>query len=421
MSAIAAIVVLAGLGAAGAVQPCPRCGLRTPEAGTTVVVATVDRLFAAVAEARPGTTILLRAGTYRLNRMLDIAVPDVTIRGQFASPGRVTLLGPGIAEQQVRVALSVSAPRVTIADLTIGRFGAHAVQVRGERKADGVVLHNIRAFDTGQQLIKGSRGEDGRGPHEGMLGCSILEYTNHAPSSYTNGIDVIGGHGWVVRGNTLRRIRGPQSEEGRAGPAILFWGDSRDTKVEHNLLLDCHRGIALGLERREPGPGSLADDAARADHRGGLIRRNAIASLDPRSDESIEVNACPGVRVEHNTVFVEGKVPWSISVRFLESSAEVRNNLTNRPVLTRDDARIEAAGNIENAQRDWFAALSEGNLRLARVDLPPVDAATPLDDEPPFSGAAPDVGAYEFEVKVGPKVPLPKPVRPPSGGRGPRP
>jgi hypothetical protein len=231
-----------------------------------------------------------------------------------------------------------------------------------------------------------------------LVACSTLEYTESAPSDYTNGVDVINGERWVVRDNLLRRIRGPRAQGYRAGPAILFWGGSRDTIVERNGLVDCYRGIALGLvQARDDVPGRL-------DHRGGIIRRNAVCNLNPWADEAIEVNASPDAVVEHNTVMVEGKVPWSISIRFPTASARVRNNLSNHRAILRDGGKAEMTANVVDARRDWFVDPVRGDLRLARKDLPAIDAGIPdpssgarkKGSQPPYAGKAPDAGAYEF-------------------------
>jgi hypothetical protein len=297
------------------------------------------------------------------------------------------------------VAVSVAAPEVTLADLTISQVGFHGIQVRGEAGAHGVVIHHVHILDTGQQLIKGSMSQTSKPCRDGLVACSTLEYTDSAPSDYTNGVDVLNGENWVVRDNVLRRIRGLRSQGYRAGPSILFWGGSRDTIVERNLLIECYRGIALGLGRDRP------DAPDHLDHRGGIIRRNAICNLDTRADEPIEVNASPGVLVEHNTVMVEAEVPWSISIRFPTASAVVRNNLTNHQVILRDGAKADLKANIVTARPEWFVDPRSGDLRLARQDLPAVDSGIPTDSldarkkggEPSFSGKAPDAGAYEFQ------------------------
>src|SRR5690606_10871477 len=138
IKAIAALAVVAALAEEaipGDRAGCPGCGWAPPASGETVVVADVAALEHAVARARPGTTILLRDGTYRLRRMLDVAAPDVVLRGASGDLARVVLGGTGMAERQVGVALSVSAPGMVLADLTVGGVGRHGVQVRGESGA----------------------------------------------------------------------------------------------------------------------------------------------------------------------------------------------------------------------------------------------------------------------------------------------
>jgi hypothetical protein len=378
-------------------EPCRRCNWSHPETEATLTVGSLAELREVLGRARPGTTILLDDGVYLLDRMLDLPVPDLVLRGKSGDRSRVVFRGQGMEERQVGVALSVSAPRVTLADLSVGAVGYHGVQVRGEQGADSVVLHNLRVVDTGQQLLKGSMSEDGRGPHEGLVACSVFEYSNHAPSDYTNGVDVLGGRGWVVRDTLFRRIRGPQAGGWASGPAVLFWKQSAETTVERNIVVDCYRGIALGLEAGQGGSASF-------DHRGGLIRNNAVCNLHPWADEGIEANGAPGVRIEHNTVLVEGKMPWSISVRFSGTDAWVRNNLTNRPIVARDGARLKQEANINNARPDWFDDPGQGSLRLSRGDLPAIDAGIPiteihqdLDLRPRVIGNGPDAGAFEFD------------------------
>jgi hypothetical protein len=251
--------------------------------------------------------------------------------------------------------------------------------------------------------VKGSTSGNGKSADRGLIACSTFLYTDHAPSDYTNGVDILSATGWVVRDNYFHRIRGPRESGYSCGPAILFWVGCRDTVVERNLLLDCYRGIALGLVARSQKPSP--EGAEPHDHRGGVIRSNIVCNLNDWADEGIEVNDAPGLRIEHNTVLVEGKVPWSISVRFPDTQALVRNNLTNRQILLRDGGRAEQQGNVTSAKADWFTDPSRGILRLRRRDLEAVDAGVPIPDFPtdfdraPRSiGKAPDAGAFEVSA-----------------------
>ena len=103
----------------------------------------------AVGSARPGDTILLADGTYGLRRSIDIATARVTLRGRSGNPSAVILRGGGMTGDPVGVGISVSAPDVTIADMTIRDLGYHAIQVRGERSASRFAMHRARLFDTG--------------------------------------------------------------------------------------------------------------------------------------------------------------------------------------------------------------------------------------------------------------------------------
>jgi hypothetical protein len=179
------------------------------------------------------------------------------------------------------------------------------------------------------------------------------------------------------------------------------WGGSEGTVVERNVIVDSFRGIALGL-----GPGAFSQPrgGGQADHRGGLIRQNVVVNLNAWADEGIEANAAPDVRVEFNTVVVEGQLSWSISLRFPQTSATVRNNLTSRRVLSRNDGRFTNEGNVEGATREWFVDAATGNLRLSRAATRAIDAGVPMgevtqdfDGRARVVGRRPDAGAFEFQ------------------------
>ena len=336
VSALIGIALLAAQpGANTPATACTRCGWKPPS-GPAVTVRSIDALETALTRAREGDTILLGDGDYKLTRTMDIAIPRLTIRGLGGDPARVVLRGFGMTNDSVGVALSISAPDVTIADLTIRDVGHHAVQVRGEQGATGFVLHNAIVRDTGQQLLKGSISDNGRRADRGLVACSDFGYSDHAPSDYTNGVDILRTIGWVIRDNRFQRIRGPRSGRWSAGPAILAWKGAEETVVARNVIVDSFRGIAFGL-----GPDGRPYGPSDYDHRGGLIRDNTIVNLNAWADEAIEANGARDVVIERNTVIVEGSVNWSIGVRFPTARAIVNGNITTRQVLERDGGKAE--------------------------------------------------------------------------------
>lgn len=389
--------LVALLGPSALAEKCPRCGWSPPETPFTVPVRPGQDLYRILSRARPGTTVLLEDGVYRLGGSLQVLAPDITLRGRGGDRSKVVLTGASMTEKRVLVGVSVEAPRFTLADLTVARVSQHGVQVRGEKGASDVTLHNVRVIDTGQQLVKGSTTENGQRADHGLVACSRFEYSDHAPSDYTNGVDVHQATGWVVRDNAFLNIRGPESGGWRCGPTILFWNDSRDTVVERNFVVNCFRGIAFGI---------MPPDESGPDHQGGVIRNNVVCNLNSWGDEAIEVGSCPGVLIEHNTVFLDQHQPWAVSVRFPISTALVRNNLCNRPIVERDGARARLEGNIVEAEAGWFVDPGRSNLRLRRGDVPAVDAGVSVDDlkqdldlHPRSQGRAPDAGAFEFQAR----------------------
>jgi hypothetical protein len=130
-------------------------------------------------------------------------------------------------------------------------------------------------------------------------------------------------------------------------------------------------------------------------------------NLNTWADEAIEINAGRDARVEHNTVLVEGAMPWSIGVRYTSASARVRNNLTNRQILRRDGGQAALEGNVIGADRRWFVDAPGGDLRLAAGGARAVDAGVPIADlavdfdrRPRSAGKAPDAGAFERHSPV---------------------
>ncbi len=114
-------------------EPCPRCGWDPPRTAATVIANSMNDLRRAVNRARPGSTILLGDGTYQLDGVtLDIPVRGLVLRGRKGRQSRVLIRGHGMGERMV--AISVSAPGVTLADLTISQVGFHGIQVRGESR-----------------------------------------------------------------------------------------------------------------------------------------------------------------------------------------------------------------------------------------------------------------------------------------------
>jgi hypothetical protein len=287
----------------------------------------------------------------------------------------------------------LDADDVTIADLTIRNAHDHGISIQGY---DRPLLYNLHIQDIGDQLVKVNPG--GNGSEDGLLACSTLEYSTHAPDSYTNGISAHDAHRWVIRDNKWYRIRGPADQ---TGPTILFWSGSSDTIVERNLLVDCYRGIAFGNPSH-----------AGIDHTGGFVRNNMIYSSLPH-DVAIEMTRAQGWLVAFNSALLlapEVGLTWGMEARFPESEGMFANNLLNMEIWNnRDGADGGMVSNIDHAQASWFINPSYGDLHIRPNVTGVIDKASSSPgieddydgDSRPW-GAAADIGADEVTVPATP-------------------
>ncbi len=400
------LVKAIGAGTAGA-GTSGRCPALAPPTGYLVQVSTVSGLQNAVANLVSGTTILIADGDYPLEQTLIIqgGVTNVAIRSASGNREAVVVRGKGMTNANYgnvpHGILIRDATGVLVADLTLRDAYFHNIQVQGEQGAQDLRFYNLRLIDSGEQHIKGSTaGPPGPYADNGTVECSLIEYTDRAPSWYTNGVDVLAGADWVIRNNVFRNIRAPVGQ--LAGPAILMWRNSLDTVVEGNLFIECDRGIALGLSAPDS---NSRDGEGTYDHQGGVIRNN-IFFREGSGDIGITVNYAKDVKIYHNTVILNGTFPWgAIEYRFLATTADIRYNLSDAPIWERDNASANLVGNLVNAQAGWFADMANGNLHLSAGAVAAIDQALPLpevaldfDGELRSTGGNPDVGADEIGV-----------------------
>jgi hypothetical protein len=288
-------------------------------------------------------------------------ISNIQIHGATQDPADVVILGAGMLNPLVPYGFHLFTARdVTIANLSVGEVYYHAIGIDGPQGARDVRLYNIRAFDAGQQIIKGS----GAGADNVSIEYAEVFYTVGAivhpegspPNTcYTNGIDVTGGNDWVIRDSLIERIR---CQNGAlAGPAILIWKGASGSVIERNTILDSSRGISLGL-------------VSASDHFGGIIRNNRIR-WNPSASYQVDVpiySTSPDVRILHNTALTRGRYANAIEVRFAgATNVEVARNLTDAAIQPRNGAEPVVADNEIAAQPAWFENEAQGDLRLADV------------------------------------------------------
>jgi hypothetical protein len=320
------------------------------------------RLPQIVREAPAGATIRLADGRYRVSddAGLVLARRGLTLRSASGRPDRVVIDGAYGPSAVVRVA----ADGVRVAEVTLARARdhlVHAVAPEGRGSIARMELRRVELVDSGEQFVKANPNGTRTGwVHRSRVTCSAFRMTaagrgniERAFGCYTGGIDAHGARGWRVRRN---RFEGIYCEDGQvAEHAVHFWRRSRDTLVEHNVIVDCSRGIGLGLtDERQDG------------HVGGVVRRNAIVADIAQYDSGIELAAASRVHVVHNTVAETPRATrafTSLDVRFRRTSGTVANNLVRR-ITTRDGGRARVRGNVQGFPLGWLVAPASGDVHL---------------------------------------------------------
>ncbi len=412
-------VTLAGvLAMASAAAGQPACDPLPAPSGTVVEVypAGAGMLRDAVDAAASGTTILLHDGFYDMSGgdagyRLAFDTPDVTLRSAGGDRDTVVLDG-GYGTNEL---ISIYASGVTIADLTLTRAYDHPIHISGTPgdPISGVLIHNVRVVDPGQQGIKINPSGDGYAD-DGIIECSAVELTAAGRAEirdgcYTGGIDAHQAWGWTLRRNY---VAGFWCATGLSEHGIHFWKGSRDTVVEENAIVDCARGIGFGLGSSGTGrvyPDDPYPGVGYLGHVDGVIRNNFIAAGDSGLfdspdgfDTGIGLEQARGTVVVHNTV-ASTSSPRSSSIewRFGNTLADVYNNLVSENLLPRDGGQATLDGNLDYCPLSWLTDVAGGDLHLTDA-TGAVDAGTPLapgladtDIDVQTRDAAPDVGADE--------------------------
>lgn len=394
---VASVLVYAGVTPPmRAASPDTAPALPAPS-GAIVTVSNVDQLQAAFRALQANQTVVINPGTYYLTASLYVnGRANVTVRGATNNRNDVVISGRNNTGIPYGIWTGQGASNVMIANLTIRDIAEHPIILNPGTTSPRI--YNVRLVNAGTQFIKANPdpAAGGAGVNNGVVEYSVLEYENTAPSDYTNGIDVHGGSGWIIRHNLFRRIRAPQGQ--LAGPAILMWRGASGTLVEGNTFIDCHRDIAIGFENG-------------TSHSGGIVRNNFIyRSAGAGGDVGITIVGSTNTKVVNNTIFLNGQYPNAIETRYTTTGGQVVNNLGDRGLQQRDGSAVTQQGNVWTATANLFVNSTPGDLHLLATAAAVIDRGVSTNDAPAdwdgqTRGGARDVGADEYFASAPPTQP----------------
>lgn len=367
------------------VQPCTR----TIGLVDTVYSTAQLRVSIVKANATGGNrTILIADGTYRIASAEwypYITASNIIIRSLSGDRDKVFFLGQGMksAAPKVEIGIFAVGDSITIADITIGEVGNHAIAATGEH----LLVHNVRIIDTYEQMIKGTSANDGA--DNAIVQCSLFEYTaKEGPQYYIGGLDIHDGDFWRVNDNVFQYIISPSQQT--AEHAIHFWNNSSHNIVERNFIRYCDRGIGFGL--------------GTSSNEGGVIKNNLFyhdgrGSFD---DVGIGLESSPSTKVLNNTIFID--YPNAIEYRFGSTkNVTITNNLSNKIIKKRDGASASLAANVIDGKLSWFKDLINGDINYQMPISQVLDKGLDLSPEvqldfygnPRPAGKGFDIGASE--------------------------
>ncbi|MGM0444420.1 MAG: right-handed parallel beta-helix repeat-containing protein [Fibrobacterota bacterium] len=363
----------------------------------TTIVSTSDELERAFSTARDDGgdhLILLQDGEYQQSGMFVVDQPKIALQGMSGDRDGVWIKG----STQMHLFL-VRESNFTLENMTLGSapnadYGFvpnHVIQVQGEMDADHFTLRNCRVIDAFEQMLKVSKNPTNETSSDsGLVENCLFEFTTgHGLQWYTGGIDAHRAHNWTIRNNTFKNICNPDPVDGNTSlteGAIHFWANSRGTVVENNTIINCDRGVMFGL--------------STSGHFDGVIRNNFIVT---NRDVGIYLGHAQNTKIYNNTIYLTSDYANAIEYRFDNSrNNDIRNNLCNGQVRSRDGGQAEQSSNITTASADWFVDIESGDLHLTSARESVVDQGEVLSevtddiDGQARRDGAPDIGAHEW-------------------------
>ncbi len=366
-------------------------GWAAPAQARDMTASSVPEILRELDAAQAGDSVTIAPGTYEL--------PPLRL-SQNGAPGRGIILraaAPGTVELRSRATefIKVSGSDWVFENLDIAGICAsdsdceHAFHI--VVGADRTVIRRNRIRDYNAH-IKGN-GEGGRFPKDVLIEGNWLFDTHHRLTDNPIApIDVVGGQGWIVRGNLIadygKAINHPAVINDDFGYALFFKGNSSGTLIERNVVacalmmppLSYTRGISLGGSGS--GPQYCEGGCDQDENRDGMVRNNVVLACP--MEDGIYLWRAKNGRVFNNTLIGT----YGIEARGRDSDVAVMNNLVSGGIVASEGARLSASGNVVAGPgalplERYFVDAREGNLSLrseAHFDFKSAPLADVTDD-----------------------------------------
>ena len=326
----------------------PQGAERAASSTEVVNVDTSAAATAAIANAKPGQAITFAPGRYRFEGKYIGAGHAGTVR----NPITVRAEQPGTVELEFAMSegFLVNAPYWVFENLTIRgiceghRDCEHAFHVVGNASHFTARNNTITDFNAHFKI----NGQDGAMPDDGLIEFNTLTNSSiRQTSNPVTPIDLVAASNWVMRKNLITDFS--KSEGGRVSYGAFAKGAGKNNLFENNIVICEYKLHAPGSQQvgLSLGGGGTGKEVCRdkrcvTEQDASIIRGNLIASC---SDEGIYINRSATSKIIHNTLIDTG----GISVRFVESSADLEGNLIDGPIRLRDNAILRDTDNLSTS------------------------------------------------------------------------
>jgi VCBS repeat protein/FG-GAP repeat protein len=343
-------------------------------------------LRAAWARLTPGSTIVLRDGAYHLSGR-----PFVTAVGGSAA-SLITIraehpLGAVISTDGAEEAFLVLHPWYVFEGLAVEVTGgsAHAYKFdgaslsRATAGSDAVVRGGRCTLSAAaESCVKGSTRQIA--PYCDRVRIEDNEIAFSAPSTrpVAEGVDAIGVADWRVTGNRFINIK----RTAGIAYAVVLKGNSVRGVIERNVFVDCGIAVSVG---GTTAPEFCRDKVCTYEHRSGVVRYNTVVRTE---DVAFYLERAARTLIAYNTIIEPfercGTGCSSIDVRYLQSTAVLRDNVLWKRVNARDGGTFTETGTV-----------------LVQQALVPTPPPAPPPTPPPTSTTVPVIDALVEETNHG--------------------
>lgn len=331
----------------------------SPSLAWSQTVRTDAALRKAIENARPGAVITLAAGTYRLKGRLiprtgGTPAKPITVRAIAGAEAMIETAG---AEE----AFQIRVPWWRFEDLIIHVAGAgsmHAYKLEENGQHITISGGKMILEPGAESGVKGAGGPKAPQPDFATIEGTEIFFTSPTTYSPAEGIDAVAVKGWIIRKNEIHGIRTAMKS---VAYGAMTKGNSSGTIIEGNVFWDCFIPISLGGGGTDPK--WMRDKDTSLESRGGVVRNNVTLHSD---DVALYLYSAAGATVENNTFFdssIGCAECSSIDVRMQGSSADIRNNLIDKPIHDRDGGKHTEKSNLIS-DPSWFVAPERRDLRL---------------------------------------------------------